>query len=79
MERARSLAGVRSGEEAGARGGEWGRQRLKSRDTEQMQRGWYNAKILAGEANINTVMLAGKVNMIAKILARLANVNSAEI
>lgn len=44
-----------------------------------MQRGWHNAKILAGEANINTEMLAGKVNMIAKILAGLPNMNGAEI
>lgn len=34
---------------------------------------------MAGEANINTEMLAGKVNMIAKILARLDNMNGAEI
>lgn len=44
-----------------------------------MKHGWYNAKILAGEANINTEMLAGKVNMIAKILARLANMNGSDI
>lgn len=56
-----------------------GRQAFKCWDIEQIQRVWYNAKILAGEANINTEMLAGKVNMIAKILARLADMNGAEI
>lgn len=44
-----------------------------------MQHGWYNAKLLAGEANLNSEMLAGKFNMIAKILARLANMNAVEI
>lgn len=44
-----------------------------------MQHGWYNAKILAEEANINTGMLASEVNMLAKILARLANMNGTEI
>lgn len=44
-----------------------------------MQHGSYNGKILARQANINAEMLAGKVNMIAKILARLAYVNGTEI
>lgn len=34
-----------------------------------MQQGCYKAKILAGEADINTEMLAGEVNKTAKILA----------
>lgn len=44
-----------------------------------MQHIWCNAKLLAGEANLNSEMLAGEFNMIAKILARLANVNGVEI
>lgn len=54
------------------------RQEFRCGDIDQMQPGWYNAKLLAGAANINAEMLAGKVDTIVKILARTANTNAAE-